>query len=47
MIAKDFITAKDFYTYSINFLRQEKTLRDHRADDAPPRECSDWRASFG
>jgi hypothetical protein len=36
MIAKDFITAEDFYTYSINFLRQEKTLRDHRAGGEPP-----------
>jgi len=29
MIAEDFITAKDFYTYSIKILRQEKGLRDH------------------
>jgi hypothetical protein len=31
MIAKDLIIMKDFYTYSINFLRQEKIIRDHAA----------------
>jgi predicted metal-dependent hydrolase len=29
MITKDFIFAKDFYTYSIKILRQDKSLRDH------------------
>jgi hypothetical protein len=32
MIANDFITAKDFHTYSVIILRQEKILRDHRAE---------------
>ena len=30
MIAKDFISAKTFRAHSTNFLRQKKTLRDHR-----------------
>jgi hypothetical protein len=29
---EDFFMAKDFCTYSINFLRQEKILRDHESD---------------
>jgi hypothetical protein len=29
VITKTFITAKDFRTYSIRILRQEKILRDH------------------
>jgi hypothetical protein len=29
MIAKDFFMAKDFRTYAIKNLRQEKILRDH------------------
>jgi hypothetical protein len=29
MIAKDFIIAKDFRSYSANFLRQDKIIRDH------------------
>jgi hypothetical protein len=29
MIAKDFITAKDFRTYKRIILRQDKSLRDH------------------
>jgi len=29
MIAKDFIIAEDFYTYTIIIIRQEKILRDH------------------
>jgi hypothetical protein len=29
MIAKDFIITKDFRAYSANFLRQEKSIRDH------------------
>jgi hypothetical protein len=29
VIAKDFIIAKDFYTYTIIILRQDKSLRDH------------------
>jgi hypothetical protein len=47
MIAKDFVITKDFYTYSIKILRQEKIIRDHRRGGEPPRECSDWRVSFG
>jgi hypothetical protein len=29
VIVKDFITAKTFRAYSTNFLRQEKSFRDH------------------
>jgi hypothetical protein len=29
MIAKDFLTAKDFHTYTTIVVRQEKDLRDH------------------
>jgi len=29
MIAKDFFIAKTIRAYSTNFLRQEKTFRDH------------------
>jgi hypothetical protein len=29
MIAKTFVIAKDFRTYSAIFLRQEKSFRDH------------------
>jgi hypothetical protein len=29
MIAKDFIIAKLFLAYSVNFFRQDKSLRDH------------------
>jgi len=36
MIAKDFITTKDLYTYSIIILRQEKGLRDHEAERRRP-----------
>jgi hypothetical protein len=32
VITKDFISAKDLCTYSIIILRQEKIVRDHRAD---------------
>jgi hypothetical protein len=32
MIAKTFFMAKDFCTYSIQILRQEKILRDHGAN---------------
>jgi hypothetical protein len=32
MIAEDFMIAKDFCTYAIIILRQDKILRDH----APP-----------
>jgi hypothetical protein len=32
MIAKDLITAKDSYTYSIIILRQEKILLDHQSE---------------
>jgi hypothetical protein len=30
LITKNFIIAKDFCTYSIKILRQDKTRRDHR-----------------
>jgi hypothetical protein len=30
-ITKDFMITKDFRTYSIIFLRQEKFIRDHEA----------------
>jgi hypothetical protein len=35
MIAKDFIIMKDFRTYSIKILRQDKRLRDHGAGRRP------------
>jgi hypothetical protein len=35
MNAKGFIIAKDFNTYSIKILRQEKILRDHRHGGGP------------
>jgi hypothetical protein len=31
MIAKAFLSAKTFRAHGTNFLRQEKSLRDHRA----------------
>jgi hypothetical protein len=31
-IAKDFFTAKDFRTYAMNFLHQEKSFRDHSGE---------------
>jgi hypothetical protein len=36
MITKDFVLAKTFRAYSTNFLRQEKSFRDHAlsSDDA-------------
>jgi hypothetical protein len=36
MIAKDFFIAKDFRTYAMNFLRQEKSLRDHGGSPRHP-----------
>jgi hypothetical protein len=36
MIAKDFIIMKDFRTYSIKILRQDKRLRDHGPGGGPP-----------
>jgi hypothetical protein len=41
MIAKDLIIAKDFGTYTINFLRQDKTLRDHVRELPTPRHYGD------
>jgi hypothetical protein len=34
MITKPFLSAKTFRAQSTNFLRQDKSLRDHRADPA-------------
>jgi hypothetical protein len=39
--------AKDFYTYSIKILRQEKILRDQGQGGEPPRERSGSRVLFG
>jgi hypothetical protein len=39
--------AKDFYTYSIKILHQEKILRDHGLGGEPPREWSGSRVLFG
>jgi hypothetical protein len=36
-IAKDLMITKDFYTYSIKIIRQEKILRDHRRGGEPAR----------
>jgi hypothetical protein len=44
---KDSMIAKDFYTYSIKILRQEKNLRDHWLGGEPPREWSGSRVLFG
>jgi hypothetical protein len=45
MITKYFIITKDFYTYSIKILRQEKMLRDHRPECPIPREARDLWSS--
>ena len=40
MIAKTFLLAKTFRVYGTNFLRQEKSLRDHKA--APLKLACFW-----
>jgi hypothetical protein len=44
MIAKDLIIAKDFSTYSIKILRQDKSLRDHGGRRRSLRGAGGWRA---
>jgi hypothetical protein len=46
MIANDLIIAKDFSTYSIKIIRQEKMLRDHRPECPLPRDTSDLWAGY-
>ena len=47
VITKDFISAKDLCTYSIKILRQEKIVRDHRADGGLVRGLSGRRVFCG
>jgi hypothetical protein len=42
MITNDFIIPKDFRTYSINFLRQEETIRDHAAGRRSACDVGGW-----
>jgi hypothetical protein len=47
MIAKDLITAKDFYTYSIIVLRQEESFLIIELSTKSRREWSGRRVIFG
>jgi hypothetical protein len=42
-VTKDFISKKDFRTYSIIILRQEKILRDHEVGGSRPQDAG-WRS---
>jgi hypothetical protein len=43
MSAKTFFMAKTFRAQSTNYLRQEKSLRDHGAGDGKPGDSGSWR----
>jgi hypothetical protein len=47
VITKDLITAKDYYTYSINILRQEKIIRDDGVGGGSARGQSGRWVFFG